>query len=127
MATSQDTFDYIIVGGGLAGCTLASFLSKSPSSPSILLIEAGADASEHPRTQAPLACFAAHGSDLDWSFQTSPQPHLGKRPLYQSAGKALGGSTATNYGSWTRGSKFDYDRWGSHVGDSRWSYDGLLP
>ena len=127
MVPRNESFDYIIVGGGLAGCTLASLLARSHSAPSVLLIEAGADASKHPLTQFPLACFGAHRSDLDWNFETTRQTHLGDRNLYQAAGKALGGGAAINYGSWTRGSKFDYDRWGSLVGDQRWSYDGLLP
>ncbi|KAJ9606037.1 hypothetical protein H2200_009886 [Cladophialophora chaetospira] len=127
MGSHKDTFDYIVVGGGLAGCTLASLLSKSASAPSVLLIEAGADASKHPLTQAPLACFGAHKSDLDWNYTTVPQPHLNDRSLYNAAGKALGGGSVTNYASWTRGSKFDYDRWGDVVGDDRWSYNGLLP
>ncbi|OCT49793.1 glucose dehydrogenase [Cladophialophora carrionii] len=127
MDSAKDTFDYIVVGGGLAGCTLASLLSKSPASPSVLLIEAGADVSEHPLTQAPMGAFAAHGSDIDWNYQTVPQTHLNNRSLYNGAGKALGGGTAINYASWTRGSRFDYDRWAGLVGDSRWGYDGLLP
>ncbi|KIW31180.1 uncharacterized protein PV07_02848 [Cladophialophora immunda] len=127
MAAAEGTFDYIIVGGGIAGCTLASLLSKSKSTPSVLLIEAGADVSAHPLTQAPLACFGAHGSDIDWNYKTVPQPHLNDRSLYEAGGKALGGGSATNYATWTRGSKVDYDRWGKLVGDARWSYDGLLP
>ncbi|EXJ61780.1 hypothetical protein A1O7_02210 [Cladophialophora yegresii CBS 114405] len=127
MASTKDTFDYIVVGGGLAGCTLASLLPKSLASTSVLLIEAGADVSKHPLTQTPMGCFAAHGSEIDWNYETVPQPHLNNRSLYNGAGKALGGSTATNYGSWTRGSRFDYDRWAQVVGDSRWGYDGLLP
>lgn len=128
MASSNDDYDYIVVGGGLAGCTLASLLrSSKDSSPSVLLIEAGPDVSEHPLTQTPLACFGAHFSSLDWNYTTVPQTHLDHRPTYQAAGKALGGGSATNYGTWTRGSKFDYDRWGKLVGDDRWSYDGLLP
>lgn len=127
MATTDHTFDYIVVGGGLAGCTLASLLKKSNSSSSILLIEAGPDVSHHPLTQTPLACFAAHYSDLDWNYTTVPQTHLDNRQLYQAAGKALGGGSATNYATWVRGSKFDYDRWGALVDDPQWSYRGLLP
>jgi choline dehydrogenase-like flavoprotein len=127
MCSTNDAFDYVIVGAGLAGCTLASLLSKSPSSPSILLIEAGQDATSHPLTQAPLACFAAHRSDLDWNYHTVNQPHLNNRSLYNAGGKALGGGTVTNYGTWTRGPRRDYDRWGARVDDKRWSYDGLLP
>ncbi|KIW88168.1 uncharacterized protein Z519_11279 [Cladophialophora bantiana CBS 173.52] len=119
-------FDYIIVGGGIAGCMLASLLLKSKPSPSALLIEAGPDMSNHPLTQAPLACFAAHGSDIDLNYKTVPQAHLDNRLLYEAGGKAFGGGSATNYATWTRGSKFDYDRRGGLLGDSRWSYNGLL-
>lgn len=62
--------DYIIVGGGLAGCTLASRLSRGNPSLSILLIEAGQDAKGHPLTSAPLASFGAHYSELDWAYST---------------------------------------------------------
>lgn len=124
---STPEFDYIIVGGGLAGCALAARLHESNLALKVLLIEAGKDVSKHPLASAPLACFAAHGSDLDYNYQTAPQEHLDGRSLYQAAGKALSGGTAVNYGTWTRGSAFDYDRWGQLVGDPRWSYKGLLP
>ncbi|EXJ66249.1 uncharacterized protein A1O5_10401 [Cladophialophora psammophila CBS 110553] len=110
MASADGVFDYIIVGGGIAGCTLASLLSKSKPSPSVLLIEAGPDVSNRPLTQAPVACFAADGSDIDWNYKTVPQSHLDNRPLYEAGGKALVGGSATNYATWTRGSRFDYDR-----------------
>lgn len=119
--------DYIVVGGGIAGCTLASRLQKSDLSLKILIVEAGAEVSSHPLTAAPLACFGAHFSDLDWAYFTVPQKHLGNRACYNSAGKALSGGSATNYGTWTRGNAVDYDLWAKQVGDSRWNYHGLLP
>lgn len=124
---NHTTFDYIVVGGGLAGCTLASRLHESDPTLEVLLIEAGSDVSNHPITSTPMACFASHGSDLDYNYQTTPQEHLDGRSLYQAAGKALSGGTAINYGTWTRGSAFDYDRWSQLVDDARWSYAGLLP
>ena len=127
MAALAQSYDYIIVGGGLAGCTLASRLHEKKPAATILLIEAGKDAGDHPLTSSPLACFAAHRSDLDWAYTTVPQQHLNGRACYNSAGKALSGSTATNYGTWTRGSAADYDHWAEKVGDPAWSYDGLLP
>lgn len=127
MSLTKDTFDYIVVGGGISGSTLASTLHKTNPALSILLIEAGPDVSKHPLTQTPLACFAAHFSDLDWNYTTTAQPHLDDRTTYHAAGKALGGGSAINYGTWTRGSKFDFDRWGTLVGDDRWSYEGFLP
>lgn len=119
--------DYIIIGGGLAGCTLASRLHQYSPNLSILLIEAGPDPTGNPLVTNPLACFAAHGSDIDWNYTTVPQKHLDNRSTYASAGKILSGGTATNYGTWTRGPKADYDLWAKIVGDESWSYEGLLP
>jgi choline dehydrogenase-like flavoprotein len=119
--------DYAIIGGGLAGCTLASRLRQYNPSLSILLIEAGPDPTGHPLIGPPLACFAAHYSELDWNYTTVPQPGLGGRATYASGGKVLSGGTATNYGTWTRGPSVDYDYWAKAVGDPAWSYEGLLP
>ncbi|KAE8143155.1 hypothetical protein BDV38DRAFT_277181 [Aspergillus pseudotamarii] len=124
---SNSPKDYIIIGGGLAGCALASRLYEKNKTLNILIIEAGANAADHPLTKIPLACFGAHYSPLDWAYTTVPQKSLNGRQCYNSAGKALGGGSATNYGTWTRGSAADYDRWAKLVGDEGWSYDGLLP
>jgi choline dehydrogenase-like flavoprotein len=122
-----DSVDFIIIGGGLAGCTVASRLRQGNPSLSILIIEAGADPNGHPLTSAPLASFAAHETDIDWAYKTVPQTSLNNRPVYSPAGKALSGGSATNYGTWTRGAAVDYDHWSKVVGDSRWSYAGMLP
>ncbi|KAL5337901.1 alcohol oxidase [Aspergillus crustosus] len=107
--------DYIIIGGGLAGSTLAGSLTTRNPSLKILVIEAGPNVANHPLTSSPLACFGAHFSPLDWAYTTVPQTHLDNRECYNSAAKALGGSAA------------DYDRWAEIVGDKAWSYKGLLP
>ncbi|RAK90254.1 alcohol oxidase [Aspergillus costaricaensis CBS 115574] len=122
-----DTYDYIIVGGGLTGCALAGRLAEKDESLRILIIEAGPNVVDHPLTSTPLACFASHHSPLDWDYTTVPQKHLNNRECYNAAGKALGGGTAINYGTWTRGNAADYNLWANLVGDSSWSYDGLLP
>lgn len=119
--------DYIIIGGGIAGCTLASRLAQANPSLSILLLEAGGDPTGHPLTSAPLASFAAHYSDIDYAYKTVPQQHLDNRSCYQAGGKVLSGGSATNYGTWTRGSAVDYDRWAKVIGDESWGYKGLLP
>lgn len=124
---SETTYDYIIIGGGLAGCTLAGRLYEKRNSLKILIIEAGPNVVDHPLTQSPLGCFGAHFSPLDWAYTTVPQTHLDNRQCYNSGGKALGGGSAVNYGTWTRGSAAEYDRWGEIVGDKSWSYEGLLP
>jgi choline dehydrogenase-like flavoprotein len=121
------TADYIILGGGIAGCVLASRLKEADSSLSIVLIEAGQDPTGHPLTTAPLACFAAHHSDLDYAYRTVPQEHLGGRQCYAAGAKVLSGGSAINYGAWTRGPAADFDSWADQVGDTEWSYHGLLP
>lgn len=125
--TSSTTKDFITVGGGIAGCIIASRLHEKDESLQILLIEASEDVTNHPLTASPLACFSCHYSELDWAYSTVPQPHLGNRPCYAAAGKALSGGSATNYGMWTRGNAADYDLWAKLAGDKQWSYDGLVP
>ncbi|GLB02590.1 hypothetical protein AtubIFM57258_003948 [Aspergillus tubingensis] len=122
-----DSYDYIVVGGGLTGCALAGRLAEKDESLRILIIEAGPNVVDHPLTSTPLACFGAHHSPLDWDYTTVPQKHLNNRECYNAAGKALGGGTAINYGTWTRGNAADYNLWAKLVGDSTWSYEGLLP
>ncbi|KAJ5807010.1 glucose dehydrogenase [Penicillium riverlandense] len=124
---SDTSYDYIIIGGGLAGSALTGRLAELEPSRSILLLEVGPDVAGHPLTGSPLACFGAHGSPLDWAYTTVPQAHLDGRQCYNAAGKALSGGTATNYGTWTRGNALDYDLWAQLVNDDAWSYKGLLP
>jgi choline dehydrogenase-like flavoprotein len=120
--------DYIIVGGGLTGCALATRLAEllDPSL-SILLLEAGPDPSSNPHTTSPMAGFALQGSELDWSYPTTTIPTINSRVLTLAAGKTLGGGSVLNYGGWARGNASDYDAWAQIVGDGRWSYNGLLP
>ncbi|KAH8653773.1 hypothetical protein BX600DRAFT_553430 [Xylariales sp. PMI_506] len=119
--------DYIIIGGGIAGCVLASRLKQGNPSLSVVLIESGKDPVGHPLTTDPLACFAAHYSDLDYAYKTVPQKHLSDRECYAAAGKALSGCSAVNYGTWTRGPAINFDHWADVVNDPAWSYDNLLP
>jgi choline dehydrogenase-like flavoprotein len=119
--------DYIIVGGGIAGCVIASRLKQGDPGLSVVLIEAGQDPIGHPLTSEPLACFAAHYSDLDYAFKTVPQAHLDGRQCYAAAAKALSGGSAINYGTWTRGPAVDFDRWAEEVNDDTWGYKNLLP
>lgn len=125
--SNPNTSVFLIIGGGLAGSVIASRLADSHPEATITVLEAGNDETSNLLTIFPLACFGAHFSPLDWSYSTVPQKHLDNKPRYAAAGKALGGSSAVNYGSWTRGPKADYDAWGELVGDKRWSYEGLLP
>ena len=125
--SKTNTSDFLVVGGGLAGSVIASRLAEYLPEATITVLEAGNDETTNPLTEQPLACFGAHFSPLDWAYSTTPQKHLDGKSRYAAAGKALGGGSAINYGTWTRGPKPDYDAWAEAVGDSRWSYEGLLP
>lgn len=124
---NPSSYDYIVVGGGIGGCVVASRLHEKLPEASILLLEAGKDPVGHPLVSAPLACFGIHHSELDWDLSSVSQSHLDNRSCYQAAAKALGGGSSINYATWLRGPKVDYDRWANLVGDDRWSYDNLLP
>ncbi|CAH0026134.1 unnamed protein product [Clonostachys rhizophaga] len=126
-STYPEKADYIVVGGGLAGCVVASRLKQADPSLLVVLIEAGDDQTGHPLTSFPLACFGAHYSDLDYAYQTVPQANLGGRECYAAAAKLLSGGSGINYGTWTRGPAVDFDNWARTVGDDAWSYRGLLP
>jgi choline dehydrogenase-like flavoprotein len=128
MAHNQtEAADYIIIGGGLAGCVVASRLSQSASQPSVILIEAGPDQHNHPLVGAPLGAPLLHGNELEWNYETVPQKSLEGRQIYNCGGRLLSGSSSVNYGGWTRGPAADYDLWSKLVKDDRWSYNELLP
>ncbi|KAG6359806.1 hypothetical protein INS49_010859 [Diaporthe citri] len=118
-------YDYIIVGGGLSGCVLASRLREYKPGSKILLIEAGQDTRS--RTDILRADILNLGGELDWMYPTEPQASLGGRSIVYNAGKGLGGGTLINSGGWTRGSTADYEEWAAVAGDARWSYKGQLP
>lgn len=111
----------------MAGCVVATRLREKHPSMSITLLEAGPNQHDNPKVQAPLGCFGLHYTDLEWNSETTPQEHLDNRRIYTTAGKMLGGSSACNYGVWTRGDAADYNQWARMVGDMRWSYEGMLP
>ena len=97
MAT--DAYDYIIVGGGTAGCVLASRLSERQSSLSILVIEAGPDITNHPHVYKPFEAAHLHFSDIDFKYFTVPQKYLDNKPRYVCGVKALSGAIAINAGT----------------------------
>ncbi|KAF5669941.1 alcohol oxidase [Fusarium heterosporum] len=119
------TYNYIIVGGGLSGCVLASRIREYDDTAKILLIEAGKDTRERPDVHNMQVLNL--GGDLDWQYQSEPVAGLSGRRVTLNSGKGLGGSSAINSGGWTRGAAADYDEWASLVGDDRYSYKGQLP
>jgi len=119
--------DYIIIGGGLVGCALASRLQQSNASLKVLVVEAGEDPTGNPHVTSVKGTFALGGSELNWRYVTAPQEHTENRTHVESAGRALGGGSVINYVGWIRGDASDYDEWARVVGDDRWSYRGMLP
>jgi choline dehydrogenase len=120
-APPAETFDYVVVGGGAAGCVLANRLSEDPRV-SVLLLEAGApDESFYARV--PLGFPYLLGSSTDWAYVTEPEPKLNDRRLYFPRGKVLGGSHAISVMLYNRGDSKDYDaNW-----PDTWSASDVLP
>lgn len=118
-------FDYIIIGAGSAGSTLAGRLSEDPAI-SVCLLEAGGEDTD-PLIHAPIGfAFMGEKTPLNWHFDTTPQTHLNNRQGRQPRGRTLGGSSSINAMIYIRGSKADYDRWAAY-GAVGWSYDDVLP
>ena len=117
--------DFVVVGGGSAGCALAAKLSEDVSV-SVVLIEAGGD-TNHVLVDCPagLAGLAMTGR-FNWAFDTVAQQHLNQRVCYQPRGKGLGGSSAINAMIYTRGHPMDYDGWAA-MGNAGWAYADVLP
>ncbi len=122
-----DSFDYVIVGAGSAGCVLANRLSADPSV-TVCLIEAGGEANSIlNRVPVGAAAFIPGRPKIsNWAFDTVPQPGLNGRKGYQPRGKTLGGSSAINAMLYLRGQREDYDGWAA-LGATGWGFDDVLP
>ncbi|KAH7088832.1 hypothetical protein FB567DRAFT_318978 [Paraphoma chrysanthemicola] len=122
----EKTYDFIIVGGGTSGCLLAHALSTTPSSPSILLLEAGGTPKGSYLT-APFHRYmpSALRPDLDHGHISEPEPALNGRQITYTRGKGLGGSSILNFGVYLYGSSEDWNRWGALVGDEEWGWESV--
>ncbi|MBO9443067.1 choline dehydrogenase [Phaeobacter italicus] len=119
--------DYVIVGGGSAGATLASRLSEDPNT-TVCLLEAGGRG-DSILVRAPAAVVAmlpGRPKINNWAYETVPQPGLNGRSGYQPRGKGLGGSSAINAMLYIRGHAGDYDEWAS-LGCEGWDWQSVLP
>jgi choline dehydrogenase len=122
------SYDYIIVGGGSAGCALAARLTEDAST-RVLLLEAGRpDSWWDLYIHMPAALSFPIGNRLyDWKYESEPEPHMGGRRIYHARGKVLGGSSSINGMIFQRGNPLDYERWAADAGLERWDYAHCLP
>jgi choline dehydrogenase len=120
------SFDYIIAGGGAAGCVLANRLSLNQAI-NVLLLEAGND-ERWIWTKIPVGyLFCINNPRTDWCYKTQAEPGLNGRAINYARGKGLGGSTLINAMLYLRGQARDYDEWAALTGDNSWSWESVLP
>jgi choline dehydrogenase-like flavoprotein len=124
-ADASDTFDYIIVGAGTAGCLLANRLSADPNM-RVLLLEAGGK-DDYRWIHIPVGYLYLMGNPrADWCYKTAAEPGLNGRSLNYPRGKVLGGCSSINGMIYMRGQQRDYDRW-RQMGNAGWSWEEVLP
>ena len=128
MADHDGRYDYVIVGGGSAGCALANRLSADPGT-SVLVLEAGRrDWRFDVYIHMPAALSFPIGNRFyDWQYTSEPEPHMGGRRVYHARGKVLGGSSSINGMIFQRGNPLDYERWAADPGMQNWDYAHCLP
>lgn len=121
----ESVFDYVVVGGGAAGCPVAARLSEAPDARVLLLDAGGSD--RHPFTRIPAGqMWAFARPDMNWSYLAEPDHSRGGRVDLWPAGKRLGGGSAINGMMFVRGHPSDYDQW-AQMGAQGWSFEELLP
>ena len=125
MSETSATFDYVIIGGGTAGCLLANRLSAEPNH-RVLLLEAGKTDS-YPWIHIPVGYLYCIGNPrTDWMYHTEPDAGLNNRVQRYPRGRVLGGCSSINGMIYMRGQARDYDAWAKITGDDSWSWQNVL-
>ncbi len=119
-----EKYDFIIVGGGPAGCVLARRLVDC-GAVSVLLLEAG-PSDWHPLLHMPAGFTKLTGESHSWGYETAPQTGLNSKRVWYPQARVLGGGSSINAQLYTRGNRWDYDNWAAH-GCTGWGYDEVLP
>ncbi len=124
----SDRYDFVIVGGGSAGCAMANRLSADPSN-RVLVLEAGRrDWKVDVVIHMPAALSMGIGNRFyDWMYESEPEPEMDGRRVYHARGKVLGGSSSINGMIFQRGNPMDYDRWAATPGCEAWDWAHCLP
>jgi choline dehydrogenase len=119
-------FDYVIAGGGTAGCVLANRLSADPDV-TVLLLEAGGK-DDWIWIHIPIGYLKCiNNPRTDWCYKTEAEPGLNGRSIIYARGKVLGGCSSINGMLYLRGQVRDYEEWAQITGDARWNWDSVLP
>ncbi|KAJ5633410.1 hypothetical protein N7490_009749 [Penicillium lividum] len=121
----QETYDFIIVGAGPAGCALAASLSKSAAKPRVLLLEAGGENDDNSQRVDGKRWTTFMNEKMNWGYKTTPQAACDGRVIDYSRGKGLGGGSAINFGVYTVGAKDDYDTWAEDVDDETFGWEAM--
>jgi choline dehydrogenase-like flavoprotein len=123
---SQNTYDYIVVGGGTAGNVIANRLTEDPDV-TVLVIEAGGPNTNIDSAHVPplLGLSLAPGTKYDWNSTTAGMPGLNGRSIAYPRGKVLGGSSIVNHYLYTPGSKDDYNHYAKLTGDDSWNWKNM--
>ena len=122
---SDETFDYVIVGAGSAGCVLANRLTEDGASSVLVLEYGGSDRSIFVQMPSALA-IPMNRERYNWYYHTEPEPGLGGRSLHTPRGKVLGGSSSINGLVYVRGNALDFEQW-AELGATGWNYAQVLP
>ncbi len=117
--------DYILVGGGSAGCAIAARLTEKPDV-SVLMLEAGPK-DTNPYIHIPVGFYKMSSGPLTWGLKTAPQTHANNREIAYSQGRVLGGGSSINAEVYTRGRPEDYDLWATEFGCHGWSFAETMP
>ncbi|TVY56724.1 Glucose oxidase [Lachnellula cervina] len=124
-ATANDKFDFIIIGGGTAGLTIANRLTEHPHI-TVAVIEAGDKVFNNSNVTDTDKFTVALGTSIDWQYESTNQTYAAGQTVSCHAGKALGGTSTINGMTWVRGEKAQIDSWET-IGNEGWSWDELLP